>query len=100
MSRCANWSLTVVAPGTLDQQPAEARQAIARVRDRIKEVVELRAAEPKTSGFSWAWAVWRAAVHPAGPEPMTMTLRMPVPYTDVTPPAWRRSRRSGPRCGS
>ncbi|MEV5337509.1 hypothetical protein AB0K93_03360 [Streptomyces sp. NPDC052676] len=37
--------ITVVVPGTVDQQPAEAQQAIARVRDRIKEIVELQAPE-------------------------------------------------------
>ncbi|MFE4667261.1 hypothetical protein ACFRI7_33360 [Streptomyces sp. NPDC056716] len=36
--------LTVVVPGTVEQQPTEAQQAIARVRDRITEVVELKAA--------------------------------------------------------
>jgi gamma-glutamyltranspeptidase len=41
-----------------------------------------------------------------GPEPMTMTLRTSSPVaaiesvTGLTPPAARRSRRSGPRCGS
>jgi predicted Rossmann fold nucleotide-binding protein DprA/Smf involved in DNA uptake len=44
-------NLTIVAPGALAQQPAEARQAIARVRDRIKDVVELRARELKTPAF-------------------------------------------------
>lgn len=37
--------ITVVAPGTVAQQPAEARQAIERCRDRIAEIVELGAAE-------------------------------------------------------
>ncbi|MEU0247029.1 hypothetical protein ABZ192_22410 [Streptomyces sp. NPDC006235] len=43
--------LTVVVPGVLDQQPPEARQAIVRVRDRVKEIVELRAPELKTPAF-------------------------------------------------
>ncbi|EKX61218.1 hypothetical protein STRIP9103_02707 [Streptomyces ipomoeae 91-03] len=43
--------LTVVVPGTVDQQPAEARQTIARVRDRIKEIVELGADELCTAAF-------------------------------------------------
>ncbi|WP_234047070.1 DNA-processing protein DprA [Streptomyces adelaidensis] len=43
--------LTVVVPCTTSHQPAEARQAIARTRDRIKEIVELRAPEPKTPAY-------------------------------------------------
>ncbi|MGW5657485.1 hypothetical protein [Streptomyces humi] len=37
--------ITIVVPGTVAQQPAEARQAIERCRDRIVDVVELGAAE-------------------------------------------------------
>ncbi|GAA0906338.1 hypothetical protein GCM10009574_098610 [Streptomyces asiaticus] len=37
--------ITIVVPGTVRQQPAEARQAITRSRDRITEVVELGAEE-------------------------------------------------------
>ncbi|MFG2718154.1 hypothetical protein ACGFW5_07610 [Streptomyces sp. NPDC048416] len=37
--------LTVVAPGTVAQQPVEARRAIARARGRIDDVIELGAAE-------------------------------------------------------
>lgn len=44
-------ALTVVVPGTVDQQPAEARQAIARVRDRISEVVELKAPELNSAAY-------------------------------------------------
>lgn len=44
-------AVTVVVPGRVDQQPAEARQAIARVRDRIKELVELGAPELKPSAY-------------------------------------------------
>ncbi|MER5257413.1 hypothetical protein [Streptomyces sp. NPDC002855] len=43
--------ITVVTPGTIDQQPAEARQAIVRCRDRIKEVVELRAVELTSAAY-------------------------------------------------
>lgn len=43
--------LTIVVPGRLDQQPAEARQAIARCRDRIKEVVELKAVELRSPAY-------------------------------------------------
>jgi predicted Rossmann fold nucleotide-binding protein DprA/Smf involved in DNA uptake len=43
--------LTIVVPGTVDQQPAEARQAIARTRDRIKEIVELKAPELRAPAF-------------------------------------------------
>lgn len=44
-------ALTVVVPGRVDQQPAEARQAIARVRDRIHEIVELSAPELNSAAF-------------------------------------------------
>jgi hypothetical protein len=43
--------LTVVVPGTFAQQPAEARQAIERCRDRIDELVELRAAELRSPAY-------------------------------------------------
>jgi hypothetical protein len=43
--------ITVVVPCGVQDQPAEARQAIARCRDRIVEIVELRAAELKTPAF-------------------------------------------------
>ncbi|GAA2661319.1 hypothetical protein [Streptomyces vastus] len=35
--------ITIVTPGTVAQQPAEARQAIQQCRDRITEIVELGA---------------------------------------------------------
>ncbi|MFF4146657.1 hypothetical protein ACFY0A_36170 [Streptomyces sp. NPDC001698] len=47
----ADADITVVVPGTACQQPAEARQAIARVRDRITEVVELAAPELGTTAY-------------------------------------------------
>lgn len=43
--------ITIVVPGTVAQQPAEARQAIERCRDRIDEIVELGAAELRTPAF-------------------------------------------------
>jgi predicted Rossmann fold nucleotide-binding protein DprA/Smf involved in DNA uptake len=43
--------LTIVVPGRLDQQPAEARQAVSRSRDRIKEVVELKAGELRSPAY-------------------------------------------------
>ncbi|MEV8124126.1 hypothetical protein AB0P07_08425 [Streptomyces sp. NPDC085944] len=43
--------ITIVVPGTVAQQPAEARQAIERCRDRIDGVVELGAAELRTPAF-------------------------------------------------
>ncbi|QES25783.1 hypothetical protein DEJ47_04340 [Streptomyces venezuelae] len=43
--------ITVVVPGTVDQQPAEARQAIARTRDRITEIVELKAPELRSPAY-------------------------------------------------
>ncbi|MFE3736805.1 hypothetical protein [Streptomyces sp. NPDC059134] len=44
-------ALTVVVPGILDQQPAEARQAVMRTRNRITDIVELGAAEVRTSAY-------------------------------------------------
>ncbi|MGW4042920.1 hypothetical protein [Streptomyces sp. NPDC004721] len=44
-------AITVAVPGTVCQQPAEARQAIARVRDRISEVVELAAPELNSASY-------------------------------------------------
>lgn len=43
--------ITIVVPGTVDQQPAEAQRAIARTCDRISEIVELRAAELKAPAY-------------------------------------------------
>ncbi|KMS75650.1 hypothetical protein ACH49_21330 [Streptomyces leeuwenhoekii] len=43
--------LTVVVPGAVAQQPAEARQAIERCRDRIEGIVELAADELRTPAF-------------------------------------------------
>ncbi|WP_411091376.1 hypothetical protein [Streptomyces sp. 049-1] len=43
--------LTIVVPGTFAQQPAEARQAIERCRDRIEDLVELGAAELRTPAY-------------------------------------------------
>lgn len=43
--------LAVVVPSTVDRQPAEARQAIDRCRDRIAEIVELGAPELCTPAF-------------------------------------------------
>ncbi|MGW6271147.1 hypothetical protein [Streptomyces sp. NPDC055060] len=54
--------ITVVAPGRVDQQPPEAREAIVRCRDRITEVVELRAAELSSDAYHARnrWMVDRA----------------------------------------
>ncbi|MGR6924566.1 hypothetical protein ACU635_60835 [[Actinomadura] parvosata] len=43
--------IIVVVPGTVQDQPAEARQAIEQCRDRITDIVELRAAVLKTPAF-------------------------------------------------
>ncbi|MEU4652757.1 hypothetical protein AB0G32_02200 [Streptomyces sp. NPDC023723] len=51
LARNTGAGLTVVVPGVVDQQPEEARQAIARVRDRIAEVVQLRAPELNTAAY-------------------------------------------------
>ncbi|GAA0926997.1 MULTISPECIES: DNA-processing protein DprA [Streptomyces] len=54
--------ITIVVPGTVEQQPAEARQAIERCRDRIGEIVELGAAELRTPAYHARnrWMVDRA----------------------------------------
>ncbi|RNG38028.1 hypothetical protein [Streptomyces botrytidirepellens] len=46
-----NAHIIIVVPGTVREQPAEARQAIIRSRDRITEVVELHAAELRSPAF-------------------------------------------------
>ncbi|MEU7646782.1 DNA-processing protein DprA [Streptomyces huasconensis] len=43
--------ITIVAPGTVDQQPADARQAINRCGNRITDIVELRADELKAPAY-------------------------------------------------
>ncbi|MGW5683442.1 hypothetical protein [Nonomuraea sp. NPDC003754] len=43
--------ITIVAPGTVEQQPAEARKALARCRDRITEIVELGATKLQTDAY-------------------------------------------------
>ncbi|MGA4841783.1 hypothetical protein [Streptomyces sp. G45] len=56
--------ITIVVPGRIDQQPPEARQAIARTRDRVKEIVELRAPELKAPAYHARnrWMVDRASM--------------------------------------
>lgn len=51
LARNTRAHITIVVPGTVRQQPAEAQQAITRSRDRITEVVELRAAELGSPAF-------------------------------------------------
>ncbi|MEU6825556.1 hypothetical protein ABZ921_33505 [Streptomyces atriruber] len=43
--------ITIVAPGTVEQQPDDARQAISKCRNRISEVVELGADELRTVAY-------------------------------------------------
>ncbi|MEV2250230.1 hypothetical protein AB0I94_06605 [Streptomyces sp. NPDC050147] len=43
--------ITIVVPGRLDQQPAEARQAIVHSQDRINDVVELKAVELNSPAY-------------------------------------------------
>ncbi|MCX4834369.1 DNA-processing protein DprA [Streptomyces sp. NBC_01016] len=47
----AKSTITVVAPGTVAQQPSDARQAISRCRNRIADVVELGADELHTPAY-------------------------------------------------
>ncbi|MFE3186719.1 hypothetical protein ACFXKR_38595 [Streptomyces violascens] len=70
--------ISVVAPGTVDQQPAEAREAIARTRNRIKDIVELGAAELGTPAYHARnrWMVDHASMtigFPHSTEPSTGT---------------------------
>ncbi|WP_310726942.1 hypothetical protein [Streptomyces sp. N2A] len=44
-------SITIVVPGTVDQQPTEAQEAISRCRERIRDVIELRASELRTPAY-------------------------------------------------
>ncbi|WP_308370384.1 DNA-processing protein DprA [Streptomyces sp. McG3] len=71
-------AITVVAPGTLNQQPAEAREAVARARGRITEIVELTAAELRSPAYHARnrWMVDRTSMtigFPHATEPSTGT---------------------------
>ncbi|MFD7164127.1 hypothetical protein [Streptomyces violascens] len=70
--------LTIVVPGTVDQQPVEARQAISVTRARIKDIVELGAAELATPAYHARnrWMVDHASMtigFPHATEPSTGT---------------------------
>ncbi|MEU4234845.1 hypothetical protein AB0F17_62120 [Nonomuraea sp. NPDC026600] len=56
--------ITIVVPGTVEQQPAEARQAIAQCSNRIAQIVELGATELKTPAYHTRnqWMVDHAAM--------------------------------------
>ncbi|MFE2262680.1 hypothetical protein [Streptomyces griseosporeus] len=43
--------ITIVVPGTVAQQPAEAQHAVERCRERITEIVELGVSELRTPAF-------------------------------------------------
>ncbi|MFI7239590.1 hypothetical protein [Streptomyces cyaneofuscatus] len=71
-------SITIVAPGTMSQQPAEAQGAVARTRGRITEIVELGAAELRSPAYHARnrWMVDRASMtigFPHATEPSTGT---------------------------
>ncbi|WP_328459485.1 hypothetical protein [Streptomyces sp. NBC_00448] len=51
LARNTQAALSVVVPGRVVQQPAEAQQAIAQARDRITDIVELAAAELHTPTY-------------------------------------------------
>ncbi|MFJ5863641.1 hypothetical protein ACIQEY_04340 [Streptomyces parvus] len=77
--------ITIVAPGTMDQQPAEAQEAVARSRARIKEVVELGAAELQAPAYHARnrWMVDRTSMtigFPHATEPSTGTWQT-IDYT-------------------
>lgn len=71
-------SITIVAPGTMSQQPTEAQEAVARTRDRISEIVELAATELRSPAYHARnrWMVDRASMtigFPHATEPSTGT---------------------------
>ncbi|MFD7381847.1 MULTISPECIES: DNA-processing protein DprA [Streptomyces] len=71
-------TITLVAPGTLGQQPDEARRAVDRSRDRISEIVELAAAELRAPAYHARnrWMVDRTSMtigFPHATEPSTGT---------------------------
>lgn len=70
--------LTVVVPGTVDLQPADAQQAITRARDRVEQIVELKATELGTPAYHARnrWMVDHASMtigFPHAVEPSTGT---------------------------
>jgi len=71
-------SITIVAPGTVSQQPTEAQEAVARSRSRITEIVELAAAELRSPAYHARnrWMVDPASMtigFPHATEPSTGT---------------------------
>ncbi|MFI5725413.1 hypothetical protein [Streptomyces cyaneofuscatus] len=71
-------SITIVAPGTMSQQPAETQEAVARTKGRITEIVELAAAELRSPAYHARnrWMVDRASMtigFPHATEPSTGT---------------------------
>ncbi|MFJ9621136.1 hypothetical protein [Streptomyces sp. NPDC101181] len=78
-------AITIVAPGTLGRQPAEAQEAVALPRGRIKEVVELGATELNASAYHARnrWMVDRTSMtigFPHATEPSTGTWQT-IDYT-------------------
>ncbi|QOV41086.1 hypothetical protein IM697_10090 [Streptomyces ferrugineus] len=70
--------ITIVVPGTVDQQPAVAEQAVTLTRGRIKKIVELRASELKPPAYHARnrWMVDHAGMtigFPHGDEPSSGT---------------------------
>lgn len=70
--------ITVVVPGSVDQQPVEAQQAIARTRGRIEEIVELRATDLGVPAYHSRnrWMVDRSGMtigFPHGDDPSSGT---------------------------
>ncbi|MFE7318486.1 hypothetical protein ACFU7T_36115 [Streptomyces sp. NPDC057555] len=51
LARKAQAVITIVVPGTVDQQPAEAQEAIRQCQDQITEVIELGAVELRTPAY-------------------------------------------------
>ncbi|MCT6775357.1 hypothetical protein LXH09_01710 [Streptomyces sp. CS7] len=78
-------AITIVAPSTMGRQPVEAQEAVARSRGRIKEVVELGAAELSAPAYHARnrWMVDRTSMtigFPHATEPSTGTWQT-IEYT-------------------
>ncbi|MFB7296477.1 hypothetical protein [Streptomyces rubiginosohelvolus] len=78
-------AITIVAPSTMGRQPVGAQEAVARSRGRIKEVVELGAAELSAPAYHARnrWMVDRTSMtigFPHATEPSTGTWQT-IEYT-------------------
>ncbi|MFI6644583.1 hypothetical protein [Streptomyces sp. NPDC050504] len=78
LARNTGAQITLVVPGSLDRQPAQAQRAVARTRERIERIVELGATELHTAAYHARnrWMVDRSSMvigFPHATEPSTGT---------------------------